>query len=265
MLNRLAGLLLKVRRWVVQLAAFGLWNSLLFPGLKALPCPALNCYGCPFAVVACPIGTLQHFIVIREAPFYMLGVLGIIGALVGRISCGWLCPFGFLQDLLYKLKAPKLRLSNRFGWLRYAVLVVLVGLIPFFTLEPWFCKLCPTGTLEAGIPWLALRPDLRHLAGWLFWSKVGILVFFLAWMVFTRRPFCRFVCPLGAIYSLFNRFSALQLRVDESACARCDRCQEVCSMDIRVYENPQSGQCVRCLECVRACPKGAVRLAGAEE
>lgn len=256
----LVGLLLKVRRWMVQLVAFGLWNSLFFPRFKALPCPALNCHGCPFAIVACPIGMLQYFVVIREAPFYILGVVGVIGSLVGRMSCGWLCPFGFLQDLLYKVKVPKLRLSNRFGWLRYGVLVVLVGIIPFFTLEPWFCKLCPQGTLQAGIPWLALRPDLRHLAGRLFWLKVGILLFFVAWMLFTRRPFCRFVCPLGAAYSPFNRFSGLQLAVDKSGCARCNLCQKVCPVDIKVYEETRSGQCVRCLECISACPRGAVGL-----
>lgn len=253
--------LIKVRRWIVQLAAFGLWNSLLFPWFKALPCPALNCHGCPFAVFACPIGALQHFAVIRRGPLYTLGLLGIIGSLVGRMSCGWLCPFGFLQDVLYKLKTPKLRLPNRFGYLRYVVLVLLVGVVPYLTLEPWFCKLCPVGTIEAGMPWLLLQPGLRTMIGWLFWLKVGILLCFLAWMIFTRRPFCRFICPLGAIYSPFNRVSAFQFTVDESVCDGCDRCQQVCPVDLHVFGDvAQGGECVRCLECVRVCTAGAIKV-----
>ena len=260
MMNYLATLLLKTKRWGIQLAALGLWNSLFFPWFKALPCPALNCYGCPLAIVACPIGSLQHFVVIHQIPFYILGMVGIIGTLVGRMSCGWLCPFGFLQDVFYKLRGPKLHLSNRCGWLRYAVLITLVGIVPYLTLEPWFCKLCPQGTLEAGIPWLTLRAELRDLIGGLFWLKVGILWLFLVWMVLIRRPFCRFVCPLGTIYSPFNRFSALQLTVEENSCTCCDRCQQVCPMDIKVYEDAQSGQCIRCLECIKACPKGAIKV-----
>jgi ferredoxin-type protein NapH len=259
--NSLARYSLKAKRWMVQLAASGLWNALLFPWFKALPCPALNCYGCPFAILACPIGTLQNFVVIRQVPLYTLGLLGVIGSLAGRMSCGWLCPFGFLQDLLFRLRTPKLTLSNRLGWLRYVVLALLVGLVPYLTLEPWFCKLCPAGTIQAGIPWLLLRPDLRSMIGWLFWLKIGLLLLFLAWMISTKRPFCRFICPLGAIYSPFNRVSAFQITVDKEACAECSRCQQVCPVDIRaIPEGVKGGACVRCLECVRVCPTGAIQV-----
>ena len=84
--NSLARYSLKARRWMVQLAASGLWNALLFPWFKALPCPALNCYGCPFAIFACPIGTLQNFVVIRQVPLYTLGLLGVIGSLYTNSS-----------------------------------------------------------------------------------------------------------------------------------------------------------------------------------
>lgn len=252
--------LLKIKRWVIQLVTFGIWNSFLFPGLKILPCPGLNCYACPFAVFACPIGTLQHFIIIREIPFYTIGILGLIGSFLGRMSCGWLCPFGFLQDLLHKIKVRKLHISNRFGWLRYAVLIILVVIIPFITLEPWFSKLCPVGTLQAGIPWIIIRADLRELVGWLFGLKILILLFFIIWAIITTRPFCRFICPLGAIYSIFNRISAFQFKIDKELCSNCGICNKVCPMEINVLEGSQQNQCIRCMDCVKACPKGAIEL-----
>ncbi|MBA7618116.1 hypothetical protein ES703_25437 [subsurface metagenome] len=253
-------ILLRIKRWIVQLISLFLWNSLFFPQLKVLPCPGLNCYGCPFAVFACPIGTLQHFVIIRQLPFYTIGILGIIGSFFGRMSCGWLCPFGFLQDILHKIKVPKLRFSNRFSWLRYAVLIILVVIIPYLTLEPWFSKLCPVGTIEAGIPWLILQPPLRELIGWLFGLKILILIFFLVWSIVTSRPFCRFICPLGAIYSIFNKISAFQFKIDEEVCIKCEKCNQVCPMKIDVLKGSQQSQCIRCMECVKACPKDAIKI-----
>jgi len=257
-MNWFAKLLLKARRWSVQLAALLILNSYFLAWLKQVPCPVLNCYACPLAVLACPIGTLQHFSIIHRIPFFTLGLLGLIGSLVGRLSCGWFCPFGFLQDLSYRLKTPKLSLSNSWGWLRYLVLILLVGLIPLLTLEPWFCKLCPMGTLEGGIPLVLTDSTLRALIGRFFWLKAFILVVFLAWMILTKRPFCRFICPLGAIYSLFNRLSALQLVISPENCHECDHCRQVCPMDISVPKDLGSTQCIRCLECIQACPQGVI-------
>ena len=259
-------LLTAKRRWV-QAISFVAMNSFFLQSItKAVPCFGMNCYACPAAIFACPIGTLQHFAIIRQVPLYTLGLLGVVGALVGRLACGWLCPFGWLQELLYglrkRLRWPEWRLSNRLGWLRYAFLVLLVGIVPFVTLEPWFSKLCPVGTLEAGIPLVATNADLRALVGPLFFVKVLILVGFLAWMTATKRPFCRFVCPLGAIWSPFNRASTLKLSIDRHACTDCDVCRSVCPVDISVHEDPASTRCVRCMECVRSCPESAIRVSG---
>ena len=250
--------LLGSRRWTIQLGSFLLINSYFFPWFKRIPCVGLNCYACPAAIFACPIGALQQYSVSHKIPFYTIGLLGVVGVLVGRLSCGWFCPFGLLQDYMHKIRVRKLRLSNRFGWVRYVVLVLLVGIIPYLTLETWFSKLCPVGTLEAGIPLVAINAELRSLIGGLFALKLSILVVFLAWMVFTKRPFCRFVCPLGAIYSLFNRFSSFQVAVDSGKCTKCNKCQKVCPTDIKIYENPRNSQCVRCLDCIKACPVSAI-------
>ncbi len=227
---------------------------------KGLPCPALNCYACPAAAFACPIGSIQNFVEGHKFPLYVLGVVGLVGALVGRGSCGWLCPFGWFQELVHKIPIPKLRLPNRFNWTRYVILAVLVVIIPFVTNVPWFCKLCPAGSLEAGIPQVLLYDYIREQIGWFYWLKIAILVGFVAWMSVTRRPFCRWVCPLGALWSPFNAISALRLEVDEDACTRCNRCQEVCPVNIRVHESPNDGACVRCLACARACPQSAIAV-----
>jgi ferredoxin-type protein NapH len=263
---RFLPLLLTARRRWVQAVSFLVMNSFVLPGLKAAPCLGMNCYACPAAIFACPIGTLQHFAVIRQIPFYTLGALALVGVVVGRLACGWLCPFGWLQELMHGLRG-RLRwrawpVSERFGWLRYAFLIVLVGIVPAITLEPWFSKLCPVGTIEAAIPWIVLDADIRAQVGWLFVVKVAILIGFLLWMVRTKRPFCRFVCPLGAIWSPFNRVSSLRLTVDKANCNNCEACRRVCPVDIMVHEDPDSTRCIRCMDCIKVCPEAAIRLMG---
>jgi len=265
-MSRLISFLLTTRRRRVQAISFVVMNSYFLDIFKFVPCPGMNCYACPAAIFACPIGTLQHFSIIRQVPLYTLGVLSLVGLAVGRLACGWLCPFGALQELLYRLRSrlrwPSWKLSERMSWLPYGFLVALVGIVPLLTYEPWFSKLCPVGTLEAGIPWVLLDAELRSQAGWLFVVKLLILLAFLVWMLVTPRPFCRFVCPLGAIWSPFNRLSRLGLAVDENSCTQCGTCRTVCPVDISIYENPTSTRCVRCLECIKACPEEAIRLTG---
>jgi polyferredoxin len=190
---------------------------------------------------------------------YVVGFVGLIGAAVGRLMCGWVCPFGFLQDLLYKIPGPKLNFPRwaRFG--KYATLAVLVLIIPAITHVNWFSRLCPAGALEGTIPLRLLPPGAAALDfGWFFWFKIGILVFFLAWMVVTSRSFCRAACPLGAIWALLAPVSLYRLRVDESTCTGCGKCEEICAVDINVSEDPNSPECLRCLDCKKMCPTGSI-------
>ena len=69
------------------------------PFTKGVCFPVLNCYACPLAAVACPIGSLQHFSAIHVFPFYTVGILGLVGSVVGRMTCGWICPFGFTMQV----------------------------------------------------------------------------------------------------------------------------------------------------------------------
>ena len=256
-------------RRICQVLCAALTNSYLYSlvsktiylgRLKGFCVPALNCYACPLAVFACPIGTIQHFVAhgAYYITLYTIGILGIVGAMVGRMACGWVCPFGFLQDLSFKIRSRKFSLP---GWLtygKYASLAILVIIIPLVTKQPWFCKLCPAGGLEGAVPMLILEPSLRELLGGMFVLKVLIVVFFLAAMVAIKRPFCRAACPLGAIFSFFNRVSIFRLSVDQVKCTKCNKCYHVCPTDIKVYEDPDDADCIRCLDCKEVCSEGAV-------
>jgi ferredoxin len=221
--------------------------------LKGICTPLLNCYACPSALFSCPIGTIQHFMVTGRFPFYGAGTLSVIGASVGRMTCGTLCPFGFLQDLLYKFRSWKVSIPVWTRYFRYAALAILVFLVPYLTGENWFSKLCPAGTLMGGLTWVTLDPNVRSMIRHLFWVKISILLFFVTTSILVKRPFCRAFCPLGAIFSVFNKSSFVQLAWNPDTCTKCGKCQKICPVDIRPDRNPTDPDCVRCLDCTR-CP-----------
>jgi ferredoxin-type protein NapH len=242
--------------------------------IKGVCVPVLNCYSCPSALGACPIGALQTFfgglrfnLSVAEKKFglYVIGLLGVVGSVVGRMPCGWLCPFGFIQELLHKIPSPKLRLPRLFSSFRYFFLAVFVVALPLFIVdqfgygETWFCKwICPAGTLEAGLPLVALNSGLRALVGFMYFWKVALLVAFVGWMIVSARPFCRAVCPLGAVLGLFNKGSLFRMAVDDEKCTLCDQCLRDCPVEIKIYESANSPNCVRCLKCLDSCKFGAI-------
>jgi ferredoxin len=393
-----------------------LQNKILYQGFfKYIPQPILVCYGGPLAVFACPIGSTQQMVGQKLLPWLPLGVFIIIGAVVGRVACAWICPFGMWQDLLFKIKVGakakgkrwtsfaaiaiitafigaalvlflrlrplrvflyawvpfnllvlavairgKLDLPRRMwlggflaavglaavvwfkfeigyavafgflglvllgltgrwfaavfaavaglllGWLgnpafhvgplsrlplgltlavaafilvlvldifakaslpsnflKFGVLLLVAGVASYFTAEPWFCKLCPQGTFGAGIPLVLWDPvnALRGLVGWLYWVKIGILLAFVAAAIAIKRPFCRVICPIGAVYSLFNKGSLMHLKMgDADACGQCGLCRKVCPMDIDPEKSQNQLECIRCNECVANCPKSCLKF-----
>ena len=245
----------------------GFFTGKIYCGpLKSVCVPGLNCYSCPGAVGACPIGSLQSFLgALRfRFPYYVIGLLIFFGALLGRTVCGFLCPFGWLQELLNAV--PLLRKTDRFALdkplrcLKYAVLALLLVLPLFVKLTPFFCKyVCPAGTLSGAL--LAVSDALvRSRLGGLFTWKVFILALTVFASLKIWRPFCKYLCPLGAIYGFFNRVSLHRLRLEESRCVGCGKCAEVCRMNVDPSREPDSAECVRCGKCVGKCPTGALSL-----
>lgn len=265
-----------MKRRLIQLSAALLYNlnlkgfaeaSIYRGKSKGLCVPGLNCYSCPGAVGSCPLGTLQNALsaMDRKLPFYILGVLLLLGVTLGRTVCGFLCPFGFLQELLYKIPVPKIkknRATRILSRLKYVILILFVLILPvYFKVTsglpvPAFCKyICPAGTLEGGIPLVSLDPSLRELAGALFNWKVLVLAVILLSACFVYRIFCRFLCPLGAIYSLFAPVALLGVKIDRNICTDCGRCTRTCRMDIRQVGDME---CIQCGECMKECGVNAI-------
>ena len=105
---------------------------------------------------------------------------------------------------------------------------------------------------------VALNAGIREQVGFMFGWKVSILILFLVWMAASERAFCRTACPLGAILGFFNRASLFRMTVDPDKCAECKECDRACPVRIKIREAPNSADCIRCLHCVEACPRGAV-------
>ena len=243
------------------------------PG-KKMCLPGLNCYSCPGALGACPIGSLQA---VLGSPnfrmsFYVVGFLLFTGAILGRVVCGFLCPFGLVQDLLYKIPffAKRKNMPGHKGlvWIKYIVLAVLVVILPLFAVnaygisDPWFCKyLCPSGTLFGGLPLIAANAGLQQALGGLFVWKLSVLLVILVWSVWVYRPFCKYLCPLGAIYGWFNPIALSRFHIDKEYCIDCKKCKTVCPMDIPVYAKPNSSECIKCGKCLQACPADCIGIA----
>ncbi len=273
-------------------------NGTIYSGKAKVLChPGLNCYSCPGALLSCPIGALQAVIGSRsfQMSLYVFGFLLMVGTVLGRMVCGFLCPFGWIQELLYKIPFPFKK--NRFKGdrvlrnLKYVMLLVLVILMPMLLIlptgeaSPAFCKyVCPAGTLEGGIPFVyfssasvpgptegaltlpGLKVDLikttqpRVNLGFLFSWKMGILILTLLSCLVIYRPFCKYLCPLGAAYGLLNPVALYRLRLDENKCIHCGACKRACQMCLDPTVQLNHRECVRCGDCVNACPTDAITM-----
>ena len=229
---------------------------------KGVCVPGLNCYSCPGAVAACPLGSLQG--ALRDSSFrlvwYVIGILLLFGIMLGRVICGFLCPFGFIQELLYKIPVPKLKknkATKALSYIKYVVLLVFVIAIPIALKVPGFCKyICPAGTLEAGIPLVIKDEHLRGMIGAIFTWKVLVLIVCVLVCMFAFRAFCRFICPLGAFYSFFNPVAFFGINVDASKCTGCNACINKCLMDVNKVGDHE---CIHCGECIDVCPEDAIK------
>jgi polyferredoxin len=282
---------LKCKRKITQITAAlmcnahfsGFASGRLYGGsLKKFCVPGLNCYSCPGAVAACPLGSLQIMLAdpARKMSFYVIGLLMAFGLVFGRLVCGWLCPFGLLQEIL---RAPftflaarfpalgrwqeKWRLPRGFRYIKYLLLAVFVIALPLLAVDafgfgaPWFCEfICPAGMIMGAFPLLIAQPRLFTVTGWIFRWKLWVCAIILALCLLSRRFFCKCLCPLGAVYGLFNRVSFCQLRFNRASCTDCGNCLAPCPMGLDPRAANDDPECIRCGKCTGHCRCGALRL-----
>ncbi len=233
--------------------------------------PGLNCYSCPAAVGACPLGSLQNALASsgNRAGYYVFGIIMLWGLMLGRTICGWMCPCGLIQELLYKIPTPKIRksrITHALSYLKYFLLVVFAIAIPLLyglrhgRAVPGFCKfICPAGTLEGAMGLLAnpANTGFFKMLGIFFTRKFVIMMLIFVACIFCYRSFCRFICPLGAIYSMFNRLALVGVRVDANRCMHCGACAMNCKMDVR---HVGDRECINCAKCMDVCRHDAISL-----
>ena len=236
---------------------------------KSVCVPGLNCYSCPAASGACPIGSFQAVVGSSKFGFsyYITGFLILLGVLLGRFICGFLCPFGWLQELLHKIPSKKLSTKKLkpLTYLKYIILLLAVVLLPALAVndvgmgDPFFCKyICPQGVLEGAILLSLVNEGIRAALGTLFVQKLFILLAAVALSILFYRPFCKWICPLGAFYALLNKISLLEIKMDEKKCVSCGKCAASCKMDVDVRKTPNHAECIRCGKCITACPAEAL-------
>ena len=206
---------------------------------KTVCVPGLNCYSCPGAAGACPVGAFQAVVGSSKFRFsyYIAGILILFGVLLGRFICGLLCPFGWFQELLHKIPGKKFSTAKLkpLRYIKYVILAVFVILLPIVVTnsigmgDPFFCKyICPQGVLEGALPLSAVNEGIRSALGQLFSWKLVVLISVVVLSVLFYRPFCKWICPLGAFYALFNKVSQFGMKVDEHKCVSCGKCAKVC-------------------------------------
>ena len=241
------------------------------PTTKGICVPGFNCYSCPGAVGACPLGSLQNAIgsTNKQIGFYVFGILMLYGLILGRTICGWLCPLGLIQELLHKLPTPKIRksrITRALTWLKYIILALFaVGITAWYGIVhgvalPGFCKyICPGGTFEGAV-FLLSNPNNAgdfSMLSILFTRKFIIMLIIGLACVFCYRSFCRFICPLGAIYGFFSKIAIVGVKVDAARCNHCGSCVRSCGMDVR---HVGDHECIHCAKCMDVCNQKAISL-----
>ncbi len=238
---------------------------------KTICVPGLNCYLLSGGLRSLPHRAFQAVVGSSKFSFsyYITGFLILLGVLLGRFICGFLCPFGWFQELLHKIPIKKISTKRlkHLTYLKYVVLLGMVFLLPVFAVnevgmgDPFFCKyLCPQGVLEGAIPLSIANSGIRAALGTLFTWKFSILLAVIVLSMVFYRPFCKWICPLGAFYALLNKVSLFQMKVDADKCISCGKCARACKMDVDVTKTPNHAECIRCGMCIRACPTNAVRF-----
>ncbi len=227
---------------LVMLAVLGQWA---FYGIFRCPflVPFVGCRVCP--VITCWGRITAYF-----WTFWLALPLSVMFA--GRAFCGWLCPGGFVNQMLGKLSFAKLRVDNRF--VRLAPYGLAIGLLVAAFL--WIGLQNPRAMvpIRVGEFWNSIRLSFEHASlAWLV--RTFVVLGLVAAGLLVANLWCRFACPTGGLLELFK--GAAFFRVFKTdACTNCDACRRVCEMGAR----PDETNCTNCGDCLHSCPVDAIKF-----
>jgi len=250
------------RRRTVQVLSLLLLHSSWGPEFKWLCNPVLSCHSCVLAWFACPIGVLVHYSGYHVFPYLALGTVLLLGVVLGRLLCGWVCPFGLVQDLLYRIPSRKFDLPSWTSHIKYVVLIATAFLLPLCLGSETmlsFCRVCPASALQVTIPNLLTGGTEAISLSTIV--KLAILGVVLIGALLSTRSFCRVLCPVGAILAPLNFISFWRIPVPAQNCLSCGKCNRVCTQGGDPMSRLSKGispnralDCVVCYECKTTCP-----------
>jgi ferredoxin-type protein NapH len=223
-----------LKRWVIPARGFVQLTLLtaseaVFICNKGLPCS--NCF---LSFGVCPIGTVQRAAFIPAFPvFFTAGFVALTGLVLGTLSCGWCCPVGFIQDVLYAPRGGKINLPKWSSKVRPGIFIFVFVLI----------------SLELTVHYFSSR-GIGIFHEFVIFSGAFLLLSAL----FMKRPLCRFLCPLGFIYGKLNRLSLVKVRLDKDKCLSCGACYDVCISGLDPSKEVNTEMCAKCYNCSRVCP-----------
>ena len=252
--------LISVLKLFVQAAFFILLPALYISALSGIQQIYLSIIHGSFAISALWPQIIETIAIL---PFTML---------LGRFFCGWMCAFGTLGDVIYlasrKIFKTKFRISERadavLKSLKYILLAFIVaalwtlGIKTFSTSSPW--------DVFGIIATVGKAPDFGYVVSSLLPGTI-IFVFIVIASFFIERFFCRYLCPLGAVFAITSVLRIAKIKKPREGCGKCVICTKNCAMGIPLYKHDiiRSGECINCFKCIEACPRGNVSYAAVGE
>ncbi|MBD3191992.1 MAG: 4Fe-4S binding protein [Candidatus Heimdallarchaeota archaeon] len=284
----------KVRlfRWLVQIFSFVLINGgLIGLGWIFLPLPINQPAAAPFTTIVGGFDVFQEMISNGVFPFLVFGISLLIGGIFGRMLCGWVCPFGFFQDIMKLVPVKKWKISKPLNkGLRdirsviFWCVIIVTGFVGYrelinepidfgvFQNQPW-TPFNPAATLFVMFFYMVFW---KHYPGgtedfkigdwrFMFYFRIILLLVFVGLSIFIPRFYCRYICPIGYVMGYTAKYSLIGIARNPARCTRCGACEDMCeavSMQVPIldysYERVRDTNCINCGACLDACPHGAI-------
>jgi len=203
-----------------------------------------------------PEGDLSVKIAVYSIGF--LGIFVVLALLFGRLFCGWICPFGSILQFLEVISPIKNKVhfpeELKDPDIKYLVLFSFI-LLAILSGQEAFCEFCPAGTIFKG--------TTGHV---LYFSIPVFIIVMLSVMVYGRKTWCSYLCPLGAFFGIFSKFHIFGIK-PTGECVKCLTCNKNCPMDILIAEKYiqkgkpiTDGDCIKCMQCIESCPRKILKF-----